>query len=44
MFFKKIFSYIVCLSVPTSIVEAINDAASVDELDELVIEKAGVSR
>ncbi len=43
-FFKKLFSYIICLSTPTSIVDAINEAASVDELDERVIEKAGVSR
>ena len=42
--FKKFLSYIICLSTPTSIVDAINEAASVDELDERVIEKAGLSR
>ena len=42
--FKKIFSYIICLFTPTSIVDAISEAASVDELDERVLEKAGVSR
>ena len=43
-FLKKLLSYIICLSTLTSIVDAINEAASVDELDERVIEKAGVSR
>lgn len=42
--FKKLFSYIICLTTPKSIVDAINDAASVDELDERVIDKAGISR
>ena len=41
---KKFLSYIICLGTPTSIVDAINEAASVDELDESVIEKAGLSR
>lgn len=43
-FLKKLLSYIICLSTPTSIVDAINDAASVDELDERVMEKVGFSR
>jgi len=39
--FKKIISYIICGSTPKAIVEAINEAATVDELDAAVIEAAG---
>ena len=41
-FFVKSLSYIVCLSTPVSIVDAINEAASVSELDRHVVSKAGV--
>ena len=41
--FKKIFAYLICLSTPKAIVEAINDAASVSELDDAVLREAGVS-
>ena len=42
--FKKLFSYIICLTTPKSIVDVINDAASVDDLDERVMDKAGLLR
>ena len=41
-FVKQIVSYIICLSTPKSIVDAINEAANVDELDRAVVAAAGV--
>lgn len=41
MFLKKTFSYIVCLIMPKALAEAINDAASVSELDQAVMKRAG---
>ena len=38
---KKFFSYLFCLFSSKLLSDAINDAADADELDELVIEKAG---
>lgn len=40
---KRIVSYIICLSTPKSIVDAINEAANVDELDRVVVVAAGVA-
>lgn len=40
MFLKKTFSYIVCLIMPKALAEAINDAASVSELDQAVMERS----
>lgn len=39
---RKLLSYVVCLFTPTSIVDAINEAASADELDVRVLESAGL--
>jgi hypothetical protein len=39
--FKKILAYIVCLFVPGSLEDPINNASSVEELDEMIIKKAG---
>ena len=40
--FKKILAYVICLSAPKSIVEAINVAEDPAELDALTLQKAGV--
>ena len=42
--FKKFIAYLICLTTPKSIVEAINDAAAVSELDNVVLREAGVRR
>ena len=43
MLLKKVLSYIVCLLTPKSIVDAINEAASENELDSQVLIQAGIS-
>ena len=42
--FKKFISYLLCLSCPRELARVINEAASVDELDDAVLEEAGVFR
>ena len=39
--FKKILAYIICLSAPKSIVEAINVAVDRSDFDELLLSKVG---
>lgn len=41
---KKLISYLICATTPKALSEAVNEAASVDELDDEVIEKAGIFR
>lgn len=40
---KIILSYLLCMSAPRSLAEAMNKAAVVDELDANVVKLAGVS-
>ena len=40
---KTALAYVVCFFTPKAIVEAINEAASVDELDGAVAEAVGVT-
>ena len=39
--FKKILAYVICLSAPKSIVEAINVVEDPSEFDELLLQKSG---
>ena len=39
--FKKILAYILCILVPKSLEEPINEAQTVEELDEMILKKAG---
>ena len=41
MFLKMIISYLVCLSTPKAIVDAINEAASVSDMEGSMLEQAG---
>ncbi len=41
-FFKTVLSYIVSLSSPKALADAVNAAASPDELDERVVQIAGL--
>lgn len=40
-FFRTLGAYVISLSTPAALAAAVNEAASVDELDDAVLRKAG---
>ena len=41
-FFKMLYAYVISLSTPAALAAAVNEAATVDELDDAVLRKAGL--